>query len=74
MPPASTTPRRAPARVALQTRAVAHQGKIPALAAGLALVARNARLGAVFGGGLGVGACVAPLSVSRTWEHVLQSK
>lgn len=36
------TPRRAPARLALQARPVPHQRKIPALAAGVTLVAGEA--------------------------------
>src|SRR5262249_9028159 len=57
----STTPRRAAARVALQTRAVAHQGKVPALAARFALVALGARFGAFLRRGrLGVRARVGP--------------
>src|SRR5262245_9102523 len=52
----SRTPRRAPARVALQARAVAHQREVQALRAHLAFVALGFRFGAAGGGGrLGVG-------------------
>src|SRR2546423_2331863 len=54
-PSASRTPRRAPARVALEARAVAHQREVHALRAHLAFVALGFRLGAARGrGGLGV--------------------
>src|SRR5271166_202384 len=57
----STTPRGAPARVTLQTRAIAHQGEVSALAARFALVALGARLGAFLGGSrLGVRTRVGP--------------
>ena len=60
------TPRGAPARVALQARAVAHQREISALAAGFAFVAFGAGFGAFFRRGLlGVGARVGPV-------HLLQ--
>src|ERR1700730_18366568 len=52
----SRTPRRAAARIALQTRAVPHQREIQALRAHLALIALRLGLGAAFGGdGFGVG-------------------
>jgi hypothetical protein len=50
------TPRRRPARIALQTRAIAHQREVQALRAHLAVIALRLGLGAAFGGdGLGVG-------------------
>src|SRR5579871_2830223 len=56
------TPRRAPTRIALQTRAVAHQREVAAGAAGFAFVAFGAGFGAAFGGdGFGVGANVGHL-------------
>src|SRR5580692_4930406 len=57
---ASATPRRAAARIALQTSPIPHQGEIQALRAHLALIALRLGLGAAFGGdGFGVG--FAPL-------------
>src|SRR5439155_25287085 len=54
-PSASRTPRRAPAGVALEARAVAHQREVQALRAHLAFVALGFRFGAARGGGrLGV--------------------
>jgi len=50
-PRESRTPRRAPARIALQTSAVPHQREIQALRAHLALIALGLGLGAAFGGG-----------------------
>ena len=46
----SRTPRRPPARIALEARPVPHQGEIPALPARLALVALRLRFCAFFGG------------------------
>src|SRR6185312_12127071 len=46
------TPRRRPARVALHAGAVAHQREVAALAAGFALVALGAGLGALLRGGV----------------------
>jgi hypothetical protein len=54
----------APTRIALHTRPIPHQGKIPALAAHLAFVAFGLRFGAAFGFGGGLfarGAGFAPL-------------
>src|SRR5262245_22422319 len=55
---ASATPRGAAAGVALEARAVAHQGEIAAFAAGFALVALGLGLGAFLGcerAGVGLG-------------------
>ena len=55
----SRTARRAAARIAFQTRAVADQSKIPAFSASFAFVALGAGFGAFLGGGmLGVDARV----------------
>src|SRR5215831_13922009 len=64
----SRTPRRPPARIALEARAVADQREIPALSAGLALVALGLGLGALFGGegsrlGAGFGLCGRPWQI-----------
>ena len=57
----STTPRRPPARIALEARPIPHQREIPALPARLALVALRLRLGALFGGeGFCLGAGFGP--------------
>src|ERR1700733_760673 len=60
----SRTPRRRPARVALHAGAVAHESKVAALRAHLALVALGFRFGAAFGLG-GMSGCgrtrLAPL-------------
>src|SRR5512135_2949245 len=42
----SRTPRRAPARIAFEARAVAHQGEVAAFAAGFAFVAASFGFGA----------------------------
>jgi hypothetical protein len=55
-PSNSRTPRRAPTRIALEARAIAHQGEVAAFAAHLALVALGPRFGRALGGvGLGIG-------------------
>src|SRR4029077_3730909 len=60
--PILRTPRGAPARVALHAGAVAHQREVAAFAAGFALVALGAGLGALFGRGLlGVRLGVGPV-------------
>ena len=65
------TPRRAAARIALQTRAVAHQREIPALAAHFAFVAFGFRLGTAFGGGrFGVGAGVEAVLERAMFERL----
>src|SRR6266545_5033145 len=47
---ASATPRRAPTRIALQARTVAHQREVAAFAAGFAFVALGLGFGAFLGG------------------------
>src|SRR5271156_5278307 len=65
------TPRRRTARIALQTRAVAHQREIPALAAHFAFVAFGLGFGAAFGGRrLGIGAGVEAVLERAMFERL----
>jgi hypothetical protein len=60
----SRTPRRAATRIALHARSIPHQREVEAFAAHLAFVSLGFRFQAAFGlggGGLGGGACLAPL-------------